>query len=100
MSHLNDFSSPEINVLFGRRKQKQAIGPFTDISNVYSDSYVTSCSYRTRDEIQEVRTKSDPISMLKDRMLGNNMASVEEFKVQAGTNTTVHTVEANQADQR
>lgn len=38
-------------------------------------------SYRTRDEIQEVRGKSDPISMLKDRMLSNNMASVEELKV-------------------
>ncbi|TWW74773.1 Pyruvate dehydrogenase E1 component subunit alpha, somatic form, mitochondrial [Takifugu flavidus] len=37
-------------------------------------------SYRTRDEIQEVRGKSDPISMLKDRMLSNNMASVEELK--------------------
>lgn len=38
-------------------------------------------SYRTREEIQEVRGKSDPISMLKDRMLSNNMASVEELKV-------------------
>ncbi|XP_062844525.1 pyruvate dehydrogenase E1 subunit alpha 1a isoform X2 [Trichomycterus rosablanca] len=37
-------------------------------------------SYRTREEIQEVRSKSDPISMLKDRMLNNNMASVEELK--------------------
>lgn len=72
---------------------------FSDISKVYSSSYVTSCSYRTRDEIQEVRSKSDPISVLKDRMLGNNMASVEELKVQARTNTTVHTVEDNQADQ-
>lgn len=38
-------------------------------------------SYRTREEIQEVRSKSDPISLLKDRMLSNNMASVEELKV-------------------
>jgi len=38
-------------------------------------------SYRTREEIQEVRSKSDPISMLKDRLLSNNMASVEELKV-------------------
>uniref|UniRef100_A0A8D0AW12 Pyruvate dehydrogenase E1 subunit alpha 1b n=1 Tax=Sander lucioperca TaxID=283035 RepID=A0A8D0AW12_SANLU len=37
-------------------------------------------SYRTREEIQEVRSKSDPITMLKERMLSNNMASVEEFK--------------------
>lgn len=52
-----------------------------EISPVCSDA--TSCSYRTRDEIQEVRSKSDPISMLKDRMLDNNMASVEELKVPA-----------------
>uniref|UniRef100_W5L384 Pyruvate dehydrogenase E1 component subunit alpha n=1 Tax=Astyanax mexicanus TaxID=7994 RepID=W5L384_ASTMX len=31
-------------------------------------------------EIQEVRSKSDPISMLKDRMINNNMASLEEIK--------------------
>ncbi|XP_068187696.1 pyruvate dehydrogenase E1 component subunit alpha, mitochondrial-like [Antennarius striatus] len=37
-------------------------------------------SYRTREEIQEVRGKSDPISLLKDRILSNNMASVEELK--------------------
>ncbi|KAK5918033.1 hypothetical protein CgunFtcFv8_002835 [Champsocephalus gunnari] len=37
-------------------------------------------SYRTREEIQEVRGKSDPISLLKDRMLNNNMASIEELK--------------------
>ncbi|CAF92612.1 unnamed protein product, partial [Tetraodon nigroviridis] len=54
--------------------------PVGSISQVCSSSFVTVCSYRTRDEIQEVRSKSDPISMLKDRMLGNNMASVEEFK--------------------
>ena len=42
---------------------------------------MSSDSYRTRDEIQEVRSKSDPISMLKDRMLSNNMASVDELKV-------------------
>ncbi|XP_054621282.1 pyruvate dehydrogenase E1 subunit alpha 1b [Dunckerocampus dactyliophorus] len=37
-------------------------------------------SYRTRDEIQEVRLKNDPISVLKGRMLDNNMASAEELK--------------------
>ncbi|XP_008306068.1 pyruvate dehydrogenase E1 subunit alpha 1b isoform X2 [Cynoglossus semilaevis] len=37
-------------------------------------------SYRTREEIQEVRSKNDPISLLKERMLSSNMASVEEFK--------------------
>lgn len=38
-------------------------------------------SYRTREEIQEVRSKSDPITLLKDRMVNNNLASVEELKV-------------------
>lgn len=42
---------------------------------------ICSSSYRTREEIQEVRSKSDPISLLKDRLLSNNMASVEELKV-------------------
>ncbi|XP_060046813.1 pyruvate dehydrogenase E1 component subunit alpha, somatic form, mitochondrial-like [Erinaceus europaeus] len=37
-------------------------------------------SYRTREEIQEVRSKSDPIMLLKDRMVNNNLASVEELK--------------------
>ncbi|XP_004550245.2 pyruvate dehydrogenase E1 component subunit alpha, mitochondrial isoform X1 [Maylandia zebra] len=37
-------------------------------------------SYRTREEIWEVRSKSDPIAMLKDHMLSHNMASVEELK--------------------
>uniref|UniRef100_A0A3Q3LQE9 Pyruvate dehydrogenase E1 component subunit alpha n=1 Tax=Mastacembelus armatus TaxID=205130 RepID=A0A3Q3LQE9_9TELE len=46
----------------------------------YSACDATVCSYRTRDEIQEVRSKSDPISMLKERMLSNNMASAEELK--------------------
>ena len=37
-------------------------------------------SYRTREEIQEVRSKSDPIRLLKDRMVNSNLASVEELK--------------------
>lgn len=37
-------------------------------------------SYRTREEIQEVRSKSDPITLLKDRLLGSNLATVDELK--------------------
>nr|XP_061810022.1 pyruvate dehydrogenase E1 component subunit alpha, mitochondrial-like isoform X2 [Nerophis lumbriciformis] len=37
-------------------------------------------SYRTREEIQEVRSKNDPIALLKEQMLSNNMASIEELK--------------------
>lgn len=48
---------------------------------LFSRRRLFSRSYRTREEIQEVRSKSDPISMLKERMLANNMASAEEFKV-------------------
>jgi pyruvate dehydrogenase E1 component alpha subunit len=37
-------------------------------------------SYHTREEIQEVRSKSDPIMLLKDRLMNSNLASVEELK--------------------
>ncbi|CAH2324099.1 pyruvate dehydrogenase E1 component subunit alpha, somatic form, mitochondrial isoform X2 [Pelobates cultripes] len=37
-------------------------------------------SYRTREEIQEARSKSDPITVLKDRMLNNKLHNVEELK--------------------
>ncbi|GAB1600261.1 pyruvate dehydrogenase E1 component subunit alpha, mitochondrial-like [Argonauta hians] len=37
-------------------------------------------SYRTRAEIQEVREKRDPISALKERMLSNNLAALDELK--------------------
>ncbi|KAG8511607.1 Pyruvate dehydrogenase E1 component subunit alpha, somatic form, mitochondrial [Galemys pyrenaicus] len=37
-------------------------------------------SYRTREEIQNVRNKSDPIMILKNRMVSKNLASIEEFK--------------------
>ncbi|XP_077858691.1 pyruvate dehydrogenase E1 component subunit alpha, testis-specific form, mitochondrial isoform X2 [Macaca mulatta] len=37
-------------------------------------------SYRTRDEIQEVRSKRDPIMILQDRMVNSKLATVEELK--------------------
>ncbi|KAB1281896.1 Pyruvate dehydrogenase E1 component subunit alpha; somatic form; mitochondrial [Camelus dromedarius] len=37
-------------------------------------------SYRTREEIQNVRSKSDPIMLLRDKMVNNKLASVEELK--------------------
>ncbi|XP_036992821.1 pyruvate dehydrogenase E1 component subunit alpha, testis-specific form, mitochondrial isoform X1 [Artibeus jamaicensis] len=37
-------------------------------------------SYRTREEIQSVRGKSDPIMLLKDKIVNSNLASVEELK--------------------
>lgn len=37
-----------------------------------------------------MRSKSDPISLLKERMLSSNMASVEELKV-SGRNTLILT---------
>ena len=37
-------------------------------------------SYHTREEIQEVRSKSDPIMLLKDRMVNSNHAIVEKLK--------------------
>lgn len=53
-------------------------------TSLCSSVHVFAClvlSYRTREEIQEVRSKSDPITLLKDRMVNNNLASVEELKV-------------------
>lgn len=55
-------------------------------------------SYRTREEIQEVRSKSDPISLLKDRMLSNNMASVEELKVGNASDIEITFLWANTSD--
>ncbi|XP_032962325.1 pyruvate dehydrogenase E1 component subunit alpha, testis-specific form, mitochondrial isoform X2 [Rhinolophus ferrumequinum] len=37
-------------------------------------------SYRTREEIHSVRSKSDPVMLLKDRMVNNKLASIEELK--------------------
>lgn len=37
-------------------------------------------SYRTRDEIQEVRQRRDPITSFKDKLITNNLATAEELK--------------------
>ncbi|XP_036769932.2 pyruvate dehydrogenase E1 component subunit alpha, testis-specific form, mitochondrial isoform X2 [Manis pentadactyla] len=37
-------------------------------------------SYRTREEVQNVRSKNDPIMLLKDRMVKNKLTSMEELK--------------------
>lgn len=37
-------------------------------------------SYRSRDEVQEVRQTRDPITSLKDKILSNNLATPEELK--------------------
>ncbi len=39
------------------------------------------CSYRTRDEIQEVRQTRDPITGFRDRLLKSGLATAEELKV-------------------
>lgn len=38
-------------------------------------------SYRTREEIQEVRLSRDPITSFKEKMLNSNLASADELKV-------------------
>lgn len=38
-------------------------------------------SYRTREEIQEVRQTRDPITGFKERVLNSNLVSAEEIKV-------------------
>lgn len=37
-------------------------------------------SYRTREEIQEVRQRRDPITSFKDKLITSNLASAEELK--------------------
>lgn len=37
-------------------------------------------SYRSRDEVQEVRQTRDPITSLKEKILANNLATPEELK--------------------
>lgn len=38
-------------------------------------------SYRTREEIQEVRQTRDPITSFKEKILSRNLATAEEIKV-------------------
>ena len=38
-------------------------------------------SYRSRDEIQEVRQTRDPITSFRERMLSTNLATADELKV-------------------
>jgi len=40
-----------------------------------------TCSYRTREQIQEVRTKRDPITGFKDRVIACELMTAEEIKV-------------------
>jgi pyruvate dehydrogenase E1 component alpha subunit len=42
-------------------------------------------SYRSRDEVQEVRATRDPITSFKDKILGSQMATPEELKVRVVT---------------
>lgn len=38
-------------------------------------------SYRTRDEIQEVRQTRDPITSFKEKIIGSNLVAIDELKV-------------------
>lgn len=38
-------------------------------------------SYRTRDEIQEVRQTRDPITSFKEKIIGANLVTIDELKV-------------------
>lgn len=44
-------------------------------------------SYRTRDEIQEVRQTRDPIMLFKDKIVGAELATAEELKVWSSLST-------------
>ena len=57
------------------------------MKNVISDRYSghsmsdPGTSYRTRDEIQEVRQTRDPITSFKEKILSTNLVTAEELKV-------------------
>lgn len=38
-------------------------------------------SYRTRDEVQEVRQTRDPITSFKEKIISSNLVTTEEIKV-------------------
>jgi len=38
-------------------------------------------SYRTREEVQEVRQQRDPITSFKEKIIGANLTTAEELKV-------------------
>lgn len=42
-------------------------------------------SYRTRDEIQEVRQTRDPITSFKEKILSNGLATPDQLKVSYNT---------------
>lgn len=45
-------------------------------------------SYRTRDEIQEVRQTRDPITSFKEKILSSDLASSDELKVKQFKNNS------------
>jgi len=46
-------------------------------------------SYRTREQIQEVRQKRDPITGFKDRVIASGLMTAEEIKVHITVATKV-----------
>jgi TPP-dependent pyruvate/acetoin dehydrogenase alpha subunit len=46
----------------------------------YFIKFTCYCSYRTRDEIQEVRKTRDPITGFKDRIITAGLVTEEELK--------------------
>jgi len=50
-------------------------------SGILSLGVLCIYSYRTREQIQEVRQKRDPITGFKDRVIGCELVSAEEIKV-------------------
>lgn len=38
-------------------------------------------SYRSRDEVQEVRQTRDPITSFREKIISQNLATAEEIKV-------------------
>jgi hypothetical protein len=51
-------------------------------------SYIYIYSYRTREEIQDVRKSRDPITSFREKLIQANLATDDEFKV--GSNRYIH----------
>jgi pyruvate dehydrogenase E1 component alpha subunit len=92
LSTIRDFQVDGMDVLAVREATRFAIdhcatgkGPMVMevVTYRYSGHSMSDpgTSYRSRDEIQEVRQTRDPITGFRERMLSTNLATADELKV-------------------
>ena len=54
--------------------------------NIIHYTYLVVCSYRSPDEIKDVKKKRDPILMMQNRMIDSNISALDELKVSVSSN--------------